>query len=69
MLLEQVEAGQALVVESSMVRATTPVLELLGVTWDTDGYSNNNLFINPTTGAVNIRSRHAHAHAHAHHYT
>ena len=66
-LLEHVEAGQELVVKSSMVGATRPVLELLGVTWDTDGDSSNNSFVNPTTGVVKVLSSHTqHIHMHMH---
>ena len=70
-MLEQVLAGQELVVESSMVGATRPVLELLDVTWNTDGNSSNNSSIQPTTGAVNVLSSHEqymqiHLHLHLH---
>ena len=60
-LLEQAVAGQQLVVESSMLGAVRPVLELLGVAWDTGGDSNNTSSINPTTGAMQVLSSHPHA--------
>ena len=60
-LLEQVVAGQELVVESSLLGATRPVLELLGVTWEAEGDGNNNSSINPTTGAIKVLSRHSHS--------
>ena len=60
-LLEQAVAGQQLVVESSMLGAVRPVLELLGVAWDTGSDSNNTSSINPTTGAMQVLSSHPHA--------
>ena len=55
-----------LVVESIILGAIRRILELLGVTWDTDGDSNNNSSLNPTTGATKVLSSHVHALAHAH---
>ena len=52
-------AGQELVVESSMVRATRPGLDLPGVAWDTDGDSNKKSYIKPTNGAAKVLSSHA----------
>ena len=55
-LLEQTVAGQQLVVESSMLGAVRPVLELLGVAWDLGGDGNNNSTLNPNTGAIQVMS-------------
>ena len=55
-LLEQLVAGEQLVVESSLLGPVRSVLELLGVTWETDGDGNNNSSINPTTGDLKVLS-------------
>ena len=60
-LLRQVFAGQEVVIESSLLRPIRPVLELLGVTWETEGNINNNSSLNPTTGALKVLSSHVHA--------
>ena len=60
-LLEQVVAGQELVIESSLLRLIRPVMELLGVTWETEDDGNNNSSLNHTTGALKVLYSHVHA--------
>ena len=63
-LLEDVLAGEQLVLGGSMLVAVRPVLELLGVDWAED--TNNNSAINPETGAIEVGHMHMHMHMHIH---
>ena len=67
-LLEDVLAGQQLVVGGSILGAVRPVLELLGVDWVEEEDSNNNSAINPDTRAIKIRHMHMHKHMPVHVY-
>ena len=63
-LLEDVLAGEQLVVGGSMLVAVKLVLQLLGVDWAED--TNNNWAINPATGAIEVGHMPMHMHMQAH---
>ena len=65
-LLEDVLAGQQLVLGNSMLGAVRPVLELLEVDWAEEEDTSNNSAINPDTGAIKVRHQHLHLHLHLH---
>ena len=65
-LLEDVLAGQQLVLGNSMLGAVRPVLELLEVDRAEEEDTSNNSAINPDTGAIKVRHLHLHLHMHMH---
>ena len=65
-LLENVLAGQQLVLGISMLGAVRPVLELLEVDWAKEEDTSNNSAINPDTRAIKVRHQQLHLHLHLH---